>query len=79
MERLREFRPWMLAAYVDLKKAFDSVQCETLWDLLCLCVIPAGIISLLTSLYSGTESTVNCVGGWEWVCPVFFPVQTGVK
>ena len=25
----------MLAAYVDLKKVFDSVHHEALWDLLC--------------------------------------------
>ena len=54
MERRREFRQGMLAAYVDLKKAFDSVHRETLWDLLRLRGIPARIISLLTGLYSGT-------------------------
>ena len=34
VERQREFRQGMLAAYVDIKKAFDSVHRETLWDLL---------------------------------------------
>ncbi|KAG0729173.1 Transposon TX1 uncharacterized protein [Chionoecetes opilio] len=34
VERRREFRQGMLAAYVDLKKAFDSVHHESLWDLL---------------------------------------------
>ena len=32
VERRREFRQGMLAAYVDLKKALDSVHRETLWD-----------------------------------------------
>ena len=45
----------MLTVYVNLKKAFDSVHHEALWDLLCLRRIPAGIIGLLSGLYSGTE------------------------
>ena len=44
MERRREFRKGMLTAYVDFKKAFDSVNRETLWDLLPLLGIPAMII-----------------------------------
>ena len=49
VERRREFQQGMLAVYVDLKKAFDSVHRETLWDLLCLRGIPAArIIGLLT-------------------------------
>ena len=46
VECQRGFRQGMLAAYVDLKKAFDSVHQETLWDLLHLCGIPARIIGL---------------------------------
>ena len=65
----------MLAAYVNLKKAFDSVHRETLWDLLRLREIPARIIGLLTGLLSGTVSAVKCGGG---VCS-FFPVNTGVR
>ena len=52
----------MLAIYVDLKKAFDSVHREALWDLLRLCGISALIISLLPGLCSGTESAVKCGG-----------------
>ena len=74
MEHRCEFRQGMRAAYVDLKKAFDSVHQETLWDLLHLRGIPARIIVLLTGLYSGTVSAVKCGGG------VFsFPVNTGVR
>ncbi|MEL6802745.1 MAG: reverse transcriptase domain-containing protein, partial [Bacteroidota bacterium] len=75
VERRREFRQGMLAAYVDLKKAFDSVHREALWDLLRLRGIPARIIDLLTGLYSGTESAVKCGGGASG----FFPVNTGVR
>ena len=75
MERRREFRQGMLAAYVDLKKAFDSVHREALWDLLRLRGIPAGIIGLLTGLYSGTESAVKYGAGVS----SFFPVSAGVR
>ena len=53
----------MLAAYVDLKKAFDAVHREILWDLLPFRGIPAMIIGLLTSLYYGTVSVVKCGEG----------------
>lgn len=49
------FRQRMLAAYVGLKKAFDSVHCEVLWNLLQLCGIPARTTGLLTGPYSETE------------------------
>ncbi|KAG0714867.1 Retrovirus-related Pol polyprotein from type-1 retrotransposable element R2 [Chionoecetes opilio] len=65
----------MLAAYVDLKKAFDSVHRESLWDLLRLRGIPARTIGLITGLYSGTESAVKCGAGVS----SFFPVNTGVR
>ena len=58
----------MLTACVDLKKVFDSVHHEALCD-------PAGIIGLLTGLYSGTESSVKCGGDVS----SFFPVNTGVR
>ena len=61
----------MLAAYVDLKKAFHSVHRETFWDLRHR-GIPARIIGLLTGLYSGTVSAVKCGGGVS----SFFPVNT---
>ncbi|KAG0726176.1 Zinc finger protein 253 [Chionoecetes opilio] len=67
----------MLAAYVDLKKAFqffskkDSVHRESLWDLVRLHGVPAMIVGLL----SGTESAVKCGAGVS----SFFPVNIGVR
>ena len=75
MERHRELRQRMLAAYVNLKKALDSVHRETLWNLLRLRGIRARIICLLTDLYSGTVNAVKCGGGVS----SFFPVNTGVR
>ena len=75
LERRREFPQGMLAAYIDLKKEFDSVHQKTLWDLLRLRGIPARIIDLLTGLYSGTVSAVKHGVGVS----SFFPVNTGVR
>ena len=75
VERRREFRQGFLAAYVDLKKAFDSVHREALWDLLRFRGIPAAILDLLVGLYAGTESAVKCGGGVS----SFFPVNSGVR
>ena len=74
-ERKREFRQGLLAAYVDLRKAFDSVNREALWRLLDLRGIPPKLISLITALYTGTDSVVRC--GTAVSDP--FPVPTGVR
>ena len=75
VERRREFRQGFFAAYVDLKKAFDSVHREALWDLLRFRGIPAAILDLLVGLYAGTESAVKYGGGVS----SFFPVNSGVR
>ena len=75
VECRREFQRGLLAAYVDLKKAFDSVHRGTLWDILRIRGIPARIIDLMTGLYSRTESAVKCGGGIS----SFFPVDSGVR
>ena len=73
-ERRREFRQGLLAAYVDLCKAFDSVNRDALWRMLGLRGVPAKLIDLMSELYSGTESAVRCGG----TISDLFPVLTGV-
>ncbi len=75
LERRLEFRQGLLAAYVDLKKAFDSVHRGTLWDILLVRGIPTRIMGLMTGLYSGTESAVKCGSGIS----DFFNVNSGVR
>ena len=67
----------MLAAYIDLMKAFDSVHQEALWDLLRLFGSPARIISVLNFLYSGTVSAVKCGGDVSRFFPVNLDVRQG--
>ena len=61
-ERRREFQQGLLAAYVDLCKAFDSVNRDALWRILGLRGVPPKLINLMSELYSGTESAVKCGG-----------------
>ena len=60
IEHRREFRQWLLAAYVDLCKAFDSVNGDALWRIIGLHGVPPKLINLMSELYSGTEVAVRC-------------------
>ena len=71
-EHRQEFRQALLAANVDLWKAFDSVNWDALWRILGLCGVPPKLINLMTELYSGTERAVRCG------ISDLFPVVTGV-
>ena len=51
-EHRREFRQGLLAAYVDLCKAFHSVNRDALWRILGLRGVPPKLIDLLSELYS---------------------------
>ena len=64
----------MLVAYVDLCKAFDSVNQDALWRILGLRGVPPKLTNLISELYSGTESAVMCGGSISDL----FPVVTGV-
>ena len=75
IERRREFDRGLLAAYIDFKKAFDSVSRESLWRILELRGIPPTLVNLIASLYSETASAVKC--GTTVSDP--FPVETGVR
>ena len=55
-----EFQQGLLAANVDLCKAFDSVNRDALWRILGLRGVPPKQINLMSELYSGTESAVRC-------------------
>jgi len=73
-ECTREFPQGLLAAYVDLCKAFDSVIQNALWRILSLCGEPPKLINLMSELYAGTESAVRCGDSISDL----FPVVTGV-
>ncbi|XP_069970240.1 uncharacterized protein [Penaeus vannamei] len=59
-EHCREFRRELLTTYIDLKKAYDTVHRESLWEIQRLKRIPKRIIGLISSLYIGTKSAAKC-------------------
>ena len=59
-EHRQEFCQGLLAAEVDLCKAFDSVNRDALWRILGLRGVPPKLTNLMSELYSGTESAVKC-------------------
>ncbi|XP_069977663.1 uncharacterized protein [Penaeus vannamei] len=79
VEHRCEFGRGLLAAYIDLKKAFDSVHRESLWEILGLIGIPSRIIGLIASLYTGTISAVKCGGGLSSFFPVNLEVRQGCE
>ena len=64
----------LLAAYVNLCKAFNSVNQDALCRILGLRGVPPKLINLMSELYAGTESAVRC---GDTISDVF-PAVTGV-
>ena len=75
IERKRDYRQRLVAAYVDLRKAFDSVDRGSLWRVLELRGIPPRLVRLISALYTDTSSVVRCGGGIS----DSFPVNSGVR
>ena len=73
-EQMHKYQRKFFVAYIDLCKAFDSVDRDSLWQLLRFRGIPDALINLLSALYTGTESAVRCGSSLS----DFFPVDTGV-
>ena len=53
--RLRDFRIGLVAACVNRRKAFDSMNRDVLWRILPLHGITPKLVNLISGLYSGTE------------------------
>ena len=75
IECRHEYQQKLIVAYVDFRKAFYSVNREALWELLRLRGVPAGVLRLISGLYSDTVSAVRCGGSMSRS----FPVTTGVR
>ena len=59
---MREFNRGFLVAYIDFRKAFDSMCRDVLWRILELRGISSRPVHMISSLYSGTESAVKRAG-----------------
>ena len=74
-QQRREYRQPLLAAYIDLKSAFDSIDRGVLWLLLKGIGVPSKYIAILRDLYSDTYSRVRTDGKLS----AAFPTTSGVR
>ena len=61
----------LFVAFIDFKKAFDSVNRDALWTILNHYGIKGKIVNVLKSMYDDVSSCVRCAGGLSeyFVCP----------
>lgn len=77
IEKIREFRAnhQMIATFVDLKAAFDSIDRQCLWLVLQTTGVPQKVIRLFLKLYDSAESCVRINGRLSNI----FPTNSGVR
>jgi hypothetical protein len=74
-ELAREWRVPLHAAFIDLTKAFDSVNREVLWGVLRARGVDPKLLALIQDLYSGCSACASLGGHTsDW-----FPMRTGVR
>ena len=74
-EKCREHRKDLYLAFIDLSKAFDTVNRDLLWEVLGKLGVPAKFCNLLRQLHDGMQA---CVSNGGQQSP-FFSVDVGVK
>ena len=74
-ERRREYRQPLYAAYIDLRAAFDSLDRNSLWNILKTIGIPPKLVDIIKTLYSSTHSVVRVNG----TISEAFSISSGVR
>ena len=75
MSKCVEFGQPLHMAFVDLRKAYDSVPRDAPWRVLMVYGVHKKLVELLEDLHTGTQAAVRMGGGLsEW-----FDVQSGVR
>ena len=76
MEKAREFHSPLYLCFIDLKKAYDSVNREALWATLRKRYgIPSKLVHILASLHEGTKGVVRAYGKVSDE----FPIMNGIR
>ena len=75
IEKCREQRQPFSAAFVDLTKAFDTVNRDLLYQILNRFGCPPTLVDIIRQLHDGTQARVMDGGEFS----DYFPVQVGVK
>ena len=74
-ERRLEYRQPLYAAYIDLRAAFDSLDRNSLWNILKTIGIPPKLVDIIKTLYSPTHSVVRVNG----TISEAFSISSGVR
>ena len=75
MSKCREYKQPLYMAFVDLKKAYDSIHRDALWRILRAYGVDDKLVELLMDLHTGTQAAVKLAGklsGW-------FDIECGVR
>ena len=76
MEKAREFHSPLYLCFIDLKKAYDSVNREALWAVLRKRYhLPQKLLSIIEALHTGTLGAVRAYGR----CSQNFSITNGVR
>jgi hypothetical protein len=75
MEQHNEYNTSMWTAFVDFRKAFDSINREALWRVLAARGVCPKLIQLIKNLYSGCAASLQLNGATSRM----FPMTTGVR
>ena len=74
-ERRLEYRQPLYAVYIDLRAAFDSLDRNSLWNILKTIGIPPKLVDIIKTLYSSTHSVVRVNG----TISEAFSISSGVR
>ena len=76
MEKAREYHCPLYICFVDLRKAYDSINRAALWSVLQYCYhLPSKLLKIIEALHSNTSAAVRKYGKIS----DHFPVSSGVK
>ncbi|PIO72195.1 hypothetical protein TELCIR_05886 [Teladorsagia circumcincta] len=75
IEQCVEYRRPLFINFIDFKKAFDSIQRDSLWEILKTYGIPSRFISIFKNLYLNSSCCVRTNYGYTR----FFDITTGVR
>jgi hypothetical protein len=75
VELSREFDTPLWAALIDLRKAFDAINRDVLWQILEGHGVHSKLVQLIKDLYDGSAARVSMHGGTS----AWFPLHTGVR
>ena len=79
IQRQLERRKKLYVAYIDFRKAFDSVNREALWKILERNGVRGHMINVLKSMYSSVQCRVKCLEGLSDLIECLMGLKQGCK